>query len=81
MEKKKRQKEKKKIKIEETLMKAQKMIGIGPFTRKELDDHCETEEDFEKVKLNMIEEHLRNNYKYNNREIKDLRNTGDENNN
>ena len=61
------------MKIEETLMKAQRMIGIGPFRRDVLNEHCENEDDFEKVKLNMIEEHLRKNYKYNNKEIKELK--------
>ena len=72
-EKNKRQRIKRKTKIEETLMKAQRMVGLGPFSRKDLENQCDIEEDFEKVKIAMIEKHLRQNYKYNSHEIKDLK--------
>ena len=72
-EKNRKQKIKRKNKMEETLMKAQRMVGLGPFTAKELEKHSEKEDNFETVKIKMVENHLRDHYKYNSQEIKDLK--------
>ena len=72
-EKKIRQREKRKMKIEETARKAQKMIGLGPFSKQELNEQCEKEDDYEKVKVNMVKNHLRKIYKYNTEELNKIK--------
>ena len=72
-EKKIRQREKRKLKIEETAKKAQKMIGLGPFSKKELNEQCEKEVNYEKVKVNMVKNHLRKIYKYNTEELNNIK--------
>ena len=45
--------------MEETSRKAQRMVGLGPLDRSDLDEQCNKEPDFEKVKMNLIEKHLK----------------------
>ena len=49
------------------------MIGLGPFDREDLEESCEKEKNFEKVKLNMVKKHLKQINKYNSEEIENMK--------
>ena len=48
------------------------MIGIGPIERAEVDDKARVVKDFETAKLEVVRDHLRHYYKYNEQEIKQM---------
>ena len=56
--------------MDESAQKAQRMVGLGPFRNRDIEEHCANERDFDKVKMNMVREHLEKIYKYDEEEIK-----------
>ena len=62
-------KKKRKQNMEETARKAQFMIGLGPISEKCFNDNIETEQNYEKAKVNMIKQYLKTTYKYNDNEL------------
>ena len=62
-------KEKKENKIVETVRKAKNMVGLGPITKKEIDDKTKIVKNYEDAKIEVVRDHLRNYYKYDENEI------------
>ena len=58
--------------MEETAQKAQRMVGLGPLKKVDLERHMENERDFEAAKVAMVKEHLKQVYKYNQEELERL---------
>ena len=51
--------------MEEAASKAQRMVGLGPMKPETVEKYMKEDDDFEVVKIKVVQEHLRNIYKYN----------------
>ena len=71
-EKERKKQRKRKERKEETARKAQAMIGLGPINWDSYEKEIKKEKNYEKVKLNLVNEHLRKYYKYDEDEIKQV---------
>ena len=60
------------MKMEETARKAQFMVGLGPINKNDFNKHIEKEHNYNKAKLNIVNEHLRKVYKYDDRELEEI---------
>ena len=71
-EKEKKRKIKRNMRKEETARKAQSMVGLGPIDWHSYEKELKEENNYEKVKLNLVTKHLRKHYKYDDNEIEQL---------